>query len=101
MSSIIYFLADAPLPTRFPFPVILTGPHMSMNPVDPRAELRRVLHGKPRFLIFNTSWRDAPVVWDPELMLLVEETVARDYAPRATWTLPESVGTVRLFTVND
>ena len=99
--SIIYFLADAPLPTRFPFPVLLTGPHMSVSPVDPRAELRRVLHGKPRFLIFNTSWRDAPVVWDPELMLLVEETVARDYAPHATWTLPESVGTVRLFTLND
>jgi len=36
------------------------------------------------------------LVWNPELTLLVKEIV-----PRATWTLSGSVGTVRLFTLND
>ncbi len=99
--SIIYFLADAALPTRFAFPVLLTGPHMSVSPVDPRAEVRRILDGRPKFIVFNTSWRDAPVPWDPESMALVERAVARGYAPRAAWTLAESMGTVVLFALRD
>jgi hypothetical protein len=95
--SIIYFLANAPLPTPFAFPVLLTGTHMSIGPTDLRAEVRRILHDRPKFIVFNLSWRDAPVVWNPEMMELIERIVERDYTPRATWTLAESVGTVKLF----
>lgn len=98
---IIYFLAKTPLPTPFAFPVLLAGPHMSVIPVDPRAEVRGILDGKPRFIVFNTSWRDAPVTWDPELMEVVERIVTRDYVPRSAWTLAESMGTVRLFALRD
>jgi len=98
---IIYFLGNAPLPTRFAFPVLLTGPHMSVIPVDPRAEVRRILDEKPRFIVFNLSWRDAPVTWDAELMELVEWIVSRDYVPHSTWTLADSMGTVRLFALRD
>ncbi len=98
---IIYFLAGTTLPTRFAFPVLLTGPHMSVSPVDPRAEVQRILDGRPKFIVFNTSWRDAPVPWDPELMALVERAVERDYAPRAAWTLAESMGSVQLLVLRE
>lgn len=99
---VIYFLAGAPLPTRFAFPVSLTGPHSSVIPTDARAELRRVLGERPRFVVLNTSWRDQQAgSWEPGMMAMVEEAVARDYTPRASWTLAEQMGTVRLFVRRD
>jgi 4-amino-4-deoxy-L-arabinose transferase-like glycosyltransferase len=98
--SIIYFLADAPLPTRIAFPVLLVGPHTSVSPIDTHDEVRRILGEEPKFIVFNLSWRDMWMTWDPEMMALIEETLARDYAPGPTW-LAEQQGSIRLFTRRD
>jgi hypothetical protein len=73
------------------------GQHMSISPNDPHDEVGLVIDGKPRFIVFNLSVRNAPMPWDPESMELVEQVLARDYVPRPTWALAESGGTVRLF----
>jgi hypothetical protein len=98
---IIYFLADAPLPTVHAFPINLLGPHRAVLGEDAAAENRRILDAAPRFIVMNTSWRDDPIEWHRPSMALIEETLARHYASRAAWVQAESKGTVHLFVRRD
>ena len=98
---IIYFLARAPLPTRYAYSAALIGAHEAVIPIDAHAEIRRILDTRPKFIVLNKSWRDDPVYWDPDMMLLLEQTVARGYVQRADWKLAASKGTVALFVRSD
>ena len=98
---IIYFLAGAPLPTRYAFPISLLGPHQALLDVDAEEENRRIVGDLPRFVVMNTSWRDDPMAWDAPSMALIEDTLARRYAPLAGWVQAESRGTVQVFVRRD
>jgi 4-amino-4-deoxy-L-arabinose transferase-like glycosyltransferase len=52
---VVYFLARAALPTRFPFPVHLTGSFGSLAGVDTDAEVARILATRPRFIVLDRS----------------------------------------------
>jgi hypothetical protein len=93
---IIYFLAGAPLPTRYAFPMHLAGRRTFMD-TDVTTERRRVLESRPKYIVINEGWRDNTVLWDPQAMLPVEEVLRQDYQPRAEWALHESLGVIRLF----
>ena len=54
---IVYFLADAALPTRFAFPAHLTGVWSNLAGFDTDAEIARILETRPRFIVVDrTSW---------------------------------------------
>ena len=94
-APIIYFLADAPLPTRYAFPGFLVGPRVLVDDIP--AERRRVLDSRPKYIVLNEAWRYNLAAWDERASSQVEETLAQHYAPQAAWTLPDARGTVRLF----
>jgi hypothetical protein len=98
---IIYFLAGAPLPTRYAFPISLLGPHQALLDVDAEEENRRIIEDQPRLIVMNTSWRDDSMAWDAPAKVLIEDALARRYAPLASWVQAESKGTVRVFVRRD
>lgn len=54
---VVYFLTNANLPTRFPFPVHLTGSFANLAGVDTNAEVARILATRPRFIVLDrTEW---------------------------------------------
>jgi hypothetical protein len=97
---IIYMLANAPLPTRYAFPVFLVG-FRSVTDTDMVVERTRVLGARPKYIVVNETWRSAPDNWDPQAMVQVEDALARHYTPRAAWTLHASLGVIRLFVLRD
>lgn len=97
----VNFLADAPLPTRYAFPPILTGSHETLIPVDAHAEVRRILDARPKFIVLNQSWRDDGETWNETSMGLIEADAADHYARQAAWKLPENKGPVGLFVRSD
>ncbi|MCS6890283.1 MAG: glycosyltransferase family 39 protein [Rhodovarius sp.] len=55
---IIYFLAEAAIPTRFPFPLHLTGRWARLGGIDMDAEIERVLALRPRFIVTDRGHWD-------------------------------------------
>jgi 4-amino-4-deoxy-L-arabinose transferase-like glycosyltransferase len=53
---IIYFLAQAGIPTRFPFPVHLTGAFANLAGNSTDGEVGRILATKPRFIVIDRGW---------------------------------------------
>lgn len=54
---IVYFLANAALPTRFAFPAHLTGVWNRLAGSDTDAEITRILETRPRFIVTDrTHW---------------------------------------------
>lgn len=53
---IVYFLADAALPTRFAFPAHLTGVWSNLAGFDTDAEIDRILQTRPRFIITDRTY---------------------------------------------
>ncbi len=54
---IVYFLANAALPTRFAFPAHLTGVWNNLAGSDTDAEITRILETRPRFIVVDrTHW---------------------------------------------
>jgi hypothetical protein len=51
-------------------------------PDDPHAEVRPILGADSKYIVYNKSWRDSGIYWDPDMMNLVEATLSRSVSPR-------------------
>jgi 4-amino-4-deoxy-L-arabinose transferase-like glycosyltransferase len=75
-TPIIYVLADAPLPTRYPFSLYLTDPEMwPLTGVDGRTEVARILATQPRFIVRS----DSQFHLDPAVDAKVRAALAQRY----------------------
>lgn len=54
----IYFLAGAPVPTRYIFPGHITGPFSMVPAEDMNVEIARILAAAPRFIVVDRGWWD-------------------------------------------
>ncbi|MBY0335358.1 MAG: glycosyltransferase family 39 protein [Acetobacteraceae bacterium] len=89
---IVYFLTDARLPTRLPFPVHLTGSFANLAGVDTDAEVRRILESRPRFIVLDRSeW----FAMRPSAMAMLTEALEEGYEIAASFA--EERGTVELW----
>jgi 4-amino-4-deoxy-L-arabinose transferase-like glycosyltransferase len=89
---IVYFLTDARLPTRLPFPVHLTGSFANLAGVDTDAEVRRILESRPRFIVLDRSeWFGMR----PSAMAMLTEALEEGYEIAASFA--EERGTVELW----
>ncbi|MBV9103129.1 MAG: glycosyltransferase family 39 protein [Candidatus Eremiobacteraeota bacterium] len=80
-NPILYVLADAPLPTRYPFSFYLTDAEMwPLTGVDGRVEVRRILAARPQYIVRS----DSQFHVDPAVNALVWDALQRDYRPVAT-----------------
>ena len=53
---VVYFLAGAAIPTRFPFPVHLTGGYARLAGNSTDGEVDRILATRPRFIVVDRGW---------------------------------------------
>jgi hypothetical protein len=53
---IVYFLARAGIPTRFPFPIHLTGAFANLAGASTDGEVGRILATKPRFIVIDRGY---------------------------------------------
>lgn len=89
---VVYFLTNAPLPTRFPFPVHLTGRFGSLAGVDTDAEVARILAARPRFIVLDRSeWFSMRA----SAMAMLTEAIEEHYELAATFI--EERGVVELY----
>ncbi len=89
---VVYFLTEARLPTRFPFPVHLTGSFASLAGVDTDAEVKRILDGRPRFIVLDRSeW----FAMRASAMAMLSEALEEGYELAASFV--EERGTVELW----
>ncbi len=80
---IIYFWAEIPAPTRFPFPPHLVGWQSALTRIDPVAEIKRILAGRPEFLVVDEAhWNTVT----PERAAPVRMALARDYMKVASFS---------------
>jgi hypothetical protein len=93
---VVYFLTNAPLPTRFPFPVHLTGSFGSLAGVDTDAEVSRILAARPRFIVLDRSeWFSMRA----SAMAMLTEALEEHYELAATFI--EERGVVELYRLLD
>jgi len=89
---VVYFLTEAALPTRFPFPVHLTGSFANLAGVDTDAEVRRILETRPRFVVLDRSeW----FAMRASAMAMLTEALEEYYELAASFV--EERGTVELW----
>ena len=89
---VVYFLTQATLPTRFPFPVHLTGSFGSLAGVDTDAEVARILAARPRFIVLDRSeWFSMRA----SAMAMLTEAIEEHYELAASFV--EERGTVELY----
>lgn len=89
---VVYFLTQARLPTRFPFPVHLTGGFANLAGVDTDAEVARILASRPRFVVLDrTQW----FAMRPSAMSMLTEALEEGYELAASFA--EERGTVELW----
>jgi hypothetical protein len=89
---VVYFLTKAPLPTRFPFPVHLTGSFGALAGVDTDAEVARILAARPRFIVLDRSeWFSMRA----SAMAMLTEALEEHYELAATFI--EERGVVELY----
>jgi 4-amino-4-deoxy-L-arabinose transferase-like glycosyltransferase len=89
---VVYFLTHANLPTRFPFPVHLTGSFANLAGVDTDAEVKRILDSRPRFIVLDRSeW----FAMRPSAMSMLTEALDEGYELAASFV--EERGTVELW----
>lgn len=72
---ILYYLTDAPLPTRYLLPPLLNDDLAPMIGVDPLAELERIMALRPRYVVLLEEYRR-----DPAFLARLQAHLARDYA---------------------
>jgi len=89
---VVYFLTNANLPTRFPFPVHLTGSFANLAGVDTDAEVARILASRPRFIVLD---RGEWFAMRPSAMSMLTEALEEFYELAATFV--EVRGTVELW----
>jgi hypothetical protein len=78
---IVYFLSQAALPTRIPFPIDLVG-IQNFTGANLDAELARVLASKPHFIVVD---RDSMFPVRPSAQVLVESELTAHYGLVATF----------------
>jgi len=89
---VVYFLTEARLPTRFPFPVHLTGGFANLAGVDTDAEVARILASRPRFIVLDrTEWFGMR----PSAMSMLTEALQVGYELAASFA--EERGSVELW----
>lgn len=89
---VVYFLTQARLPTRFPFPVHLTGGFANLAGVDTDAEVARILASRPRFIVLDrTEW----FAMRPSAMSMLTEALEEGYELAASFA--EERGPVELW----
>ena len=89
---VVYFLTQAALPTRFPFPVHLTGSFANLAGVDTDAEVARILATRPRFIVLDrTEWFGMR----PSAMSMLTEALQLGYELAASFA--EERGSVELW----
>lgn len=89
---VVYFLTNANLPTRFPFPVHLTGGFANLAGVDTNAEVARILASRPRFIVLDrTEWFGMR----PSAMSMLTEALEDGYELAASFA--EEKGAVELW----
>lgn len=89
---VVYFLTQARLPTRFPFPVHLTGGFARLAGVDTDAEVARILASGPRFIVLDrTQW----FAMRPSAMSMLTEALEEGYELAASFA--EERGAVELW----
>lgn len=89
---VVYFLTNARLPTRFPFPVHLTGGFSNLAGVDTDAEVARILAARPRFIVLDRSeW----FAMRASAMAMLTEALEEGYELAASFV--EERGTVELW----
>lgn len=89
---VVYFLTNARLPTRFPFPVHLTGSFNRLAGVDTDAEVARILASRPRFIVLDRSeW----FAMRASAMAMLTEALEENYELAASFV--EERGTVELW----
>lgn len=89
---VVYFLTEAALPTRFPFPVHLTGSFANLAGVDTDAEVKRILDNRPRFVVLDRSeWFGMRA----SAMAMLTEALEEHYELAASFV--EERGTVELW----
>jgi len=89
---VVYFLTQARLPTRFPFPVHLTGGFASLAGVDTDAEVARILASRPRFIVLDrTEW----FAMRPSAMSMLTEALEEGYELAASFA--EERGSIELW----
>ncbi|UPY35477.1 glycosyltransferase family 39 protein [Sediminicoccus sp. KRV36] len=89
---VVYFLTNARLPTRFPFPVHLTGGFANLAGVDTDAEVARILASRPRFIVLDrTEW----FAMRPSAMSMLTEALEEGYELAASFA--EVRGSVELW----
>ena len=89
---VVYFLTQARLPTRFPFPVHLTGGFARLAGVDTDAEVARILASRPRFIVLDrTEW----FAMRPSAMSMLTEALEEFYELAASFA--EERGSVELW----
>ena len=89
---VVYFLTQARLPTRFPFPVHLTGSFANLAGVDTDAEVARILASRPRFIVLDrTEW----FAMRPSAMSMLTEALEEGYELAASFA--EERGPIELW----
>jgi len=89
---VVYFLTNANLPTRFPFPVHLTGGFANLAGVDTDAEVARILASRPRFIVLDrTQW----FAMRPSAMSMLTEALEEFYELAASFV--EERGPIELW----
>lgn len=89
---VVYFLTEARLPTRFPFPVHLTGGFANLAGVDMDAEVARILATRPRFIVLDrTEW----FAMRPSAMSMLTEALEEFYELAASFA--EERGPIELW----
>ncbi|MDB5416512.1 MAG: hypothetical protein JWR10_4847 [Rubritepida sp.] len=89
---VVYFLTNAALPTRFPFPVHLTGNFANLAGVDTDAEVARILASRPRFIVLD---RGEWFAMRPSAMSMLTEALDEGYELAASFV--EERGSVELW----
>jgi 4-amino-4-deoxy-L-arabinose transferase-like glycosyltransferase len=89
---VVYFLTNARLPTRFPFPAHLTGSFNKLAGVDTDAEVARILASRPRFIVLDRSeW----FAMRASAMAMLTEALEENYELAASFV--EERGTIELW----
>lgn len=94
---ILYYLADACLPTRYAFPHILAfTTEQGANGVDEAAEVGRILAGRPPVIVATTR---RLTIWNSVSRAELRGALARDYRP--VYSVPRYHGRAVVFLRRD
>ncbi len=91
---ILYFLSRAGLPTRFPFPLHLTGAFNRLAGSDTDQELLRILDSYPRFIIVDRGHWDA---MRPNAARVITEALEAHY--ELAYVFPDSRAAIELWRI--